>query len=143
MKPKSINLFNITFWIATAGTILSTVVYWGEITAVIEEDPTVAPFVFGGFVVGLVIAFAIPIGLWALIMFKASNVARWIYTVLTVLGAALTLIGLFDVSMVEAVSSAVLTALSIVTVILLFRPDAADWFESRGGPAANEASTFE
>lgn len=143
MKPQSINLFNITFWIATAGSILSTAIYWGEITAVIEEDPNVAAFVFGGFVVGLVYAFAIPIALWALIMFKASNIARWIYAVLTGLDAVFTLFGMFDVSVLEAVMAAVLTAISIVAVVMLFRPDAAEWFESRGGPTTNDASTFE
>jgi len=136
-------MFNRLFWASIVLGLLYLAYAWATLFEGTEDLGEMGPF-FGGVVIfSLVIGYGISFLLWFLIWEKASNVARWIYAVLTGLGAALGVLGLSELPWEEIAASFVMTAVQIAGVVFLYLPDAAEWFETGGGPSANDASTFE
>lgn len=95
---------------------------------------------------GVVVGILVPLLLWYFIARRASNVAKWIYVVLTALG----LLGFVSSLANPLVAKGVITVLGLNTVglqfyaaWLLFRPDASAWLDSRGANGPGDPKSFE
>lgn len=131
-QPQSIQNFSRLFLISLAIGIANAVLSWGKTNEMLAADPTTAGF-GGGFIIGVVVfGMGIPLLLWYFIAKRASNVAKWILVILTVLGL-LVLPGTFTQA---SAMGPVWLALSLMTTILqlaaiyyLFRADAVAWLK--------------
>jgi hypothetical protein len=97
----------------------------------------------------LLILMAVGYGLtflfWYLIARRASNIAKWLLVVITLLGMIGTvplLAMMFSSSPLEALLTTLVTLLQFVAVVFLFRRDAADWLRSKGQNQMVDVSTF-
>ena len=132
MRPQSIINFERVVLLSLAFGILSAFLSWDQIQA------NVAATGFGGgFVIGVQ---AVTIAVYLLLLWfisrHGSPVAKWIYVVLAVAGLLFGLAGIgqtFAMGAVSAVLTIVQYVLTLVSLWLLFRPDAKAWFaEGRG-----------
>jgi hypothetical protein len=128
-RPTSILWFERLAWLSIAV---------GIVTASLQWDAMVALFDSGGSGLGFVLVIIfISYGLFGLLLWliarRASNVAKWIYVGLSALG----FLGLIDFASFRAQANIVFGLglaqylLSAITVWLLFRADARNWFAGR------------
>ncbi|MCW3836150.1 hypothetical protein ACFQ1E_08865 [Sphingomonas canadensis] len=116
-RPQSIDQFETIFFFHLATTVAILLLSIGERTPLAIALP-------GGLVL-------VNLLLWYCITRYASNIARWIYTVLfgfAAAGAGMVLAEGGAILDFTALSTTGLTALNGLAVWLLFRPDAAAWF---------------
>ena len=81
-------------------------------------------------VVILAITLVILGALWFAIARRGSNVAKWIYVVVTALGTLQTIASLFDPDSLSTMwlgATLLATALSVASAAVLFRADAVAW----------------
>lgn len=97
-RPPSIILFERLFWSSTLVSIVTTFITWNEMATAFDREAGVgrSSGSFGVVFVILVISLAIVFALWYAIARRGSNVAKWIYVVLTAIGALQTIAGLFN-----------------------------------------------
>ncbi len=146
MRPQSIVRFDQVFLAIIVIGLIGFALNWESAMAQLNANPGLSQLGWDG--TGVLIgmyAFSVTISLllWYFVSRRASNVARWILTVLTVYGLislpfTLFLSPLPWPSLIVAFVSAVLQAAS---VWLLFRPDAAAWFKH--GPRGMDPDVFE
>lgn len=123
----------------------STYFAWGEMTTALErESPRLATSTGMAAVIIMLAFFAsISIAFWYAIARRASTIAKWIYVVWMGFGSISTLMSLNDPAGFKGaalVASLVSTALTIASMICLFRPDAVAWFARKG---RSESSVFD
>ncbi len=144
-RPDSIVYFERFFGASILVSVLATIITWNEITMEFERESagiqsaTALGFIIATFVVTLLILSA----LWYGIARRASNVAKWIYVVLTGLGTLLTIASLFEPTEFGGLSlagSLLSTALSVASIVCLFRADAIAWLTGKG---PTDPSVFE
>lgn len=136
MRPPSIRLFDKVFFASLALGILNTLLSW-KLVASAADDPALKALgaaqqvVFVSVLLGLLL----PLLLWYFIARRASNVAKWIFVVLTAFG----LLGFLQAvanplapKSLAMVVSALALLLQIYAAWLLFKPDAKAWLDSRG-----------
>ena len=70
--------------------------------------------------------------MWHLIAHRASNAAKWILVVFTVIGVLLALPGLAGPWNSTLALSLMVYALEVLAVVYLFRPDARAWLDGKG-----------
>ncbi len=146
MRPPSIVKFDQLYLAIIVIGIIGFVVNWESAMAQLEANPGLSQLGWSGsgVLIGMY-AFSITISLllWYFISRRASNIARWILTILTGYGLislpfTLFLVPLPLASLIVAVVSA---ALQAAMLWFLFRPDAAAWFKHRG--RGMDADVFE
>ncbi len=125
--------------------VASTYFAWDEMAAAIERESSGLASSTGMTVVVIMLIFfaLISIAFWYAIARRASKIAKWIYVVWMGLGSISTIMSLSDpigFRGAALVASLVSTALTIASIICLFRPDAVAWFARRG---RSEASVFD
>jgi glucan phosphoethanolaminetransferase (alkaline phosphatase superfamily) len=132
MRPPSIVNFERVVLLGLALGVLSSFLTW---------DDTVAAVSSTGMGSGTVIAIqAVTITLYLILLWfisrKGSPVAKWIYVVISVISLAIGLAG-FGQIMKSGALQLILTlaqyALALVSLWLLFRPDAKAYFEDGRG----------
>ncbi len=132
MRPPSIVNFERVVLLGLALGVLSSFLTW---------DDTVAAVSATGMGSGTVIAIqAVTIALYLILLWfisrKGSPVAKWIYVVISVISLAIGLAG-FGQIMKSGALQLILTlaqyALALVSLWLLFRPDAKAYFEDGRG----------
>lgn len=132
MRPPSIVNFERVVLLGLALGVLSSFLTW---------DETVASVSGSGMGTGTVIAIqAVTITLYLILLWfisrKGSPTAKWIYVVLSLLSLAIGLAG-FGQIMKSGALQLILTlaqyALALVSLWLLFRPDAQAYFEDGRG----------
>lgn len=144
MRPASITKFDQLYLGAMALGIANTVLNYDNTMAQLEADPAVAAagMAGSGFMLGAAaFGFAISLLLWFFISRRASNIAKWILLVLTLIGTLMMPLGLAAVPLVQAVIAVVITVMQIAALWFLFRPDAKAWFEH--GPRGMDPAAFE
>ncbi|MEL7197889.1 MAG: hypothetical protein AAGL10_06190 [Pseudomonadota bacterium] len=142
MKPKPIIWFDWLFWASMALTIISIGLGWSEL----QMEITGSDLESGAFlwVLGVSTIFLGLIVLnWFFVSHKASNSARWIYTFLTGFGVLMTPFGLFEMPLDEMILSLIISAISVVTIVLLFLPETNAWFRNGGGGSEQDIKVFE
>ncbi|MCL9982208.1 MAG: hypothetical protein NBV60_03520 [Erythrobacter sp.] len=144
MRPQSITMFDRLFLGSTALGLLNTAISFDSTMELIQSDPATAGTSMAGpgFVIAsAAVGVAISLLLWFLVARKASNVAKWILTVLTVLGAAMLPFSLGTLGLVTAIFSSILTVMQLAGIYFLFRPDAKAWFDH--GPDGMDTTVFD
>ena len=146
MRPKSIELFEKVYLGAIALGLVNTFLSWSQVNAMLADPRMQSAGVGNGTLVfGVVVGVLIPILLWYFIARRASNVAKWIYVVLTALGVFSFLSSLAN-PLVPKGLTMIVGALSVLLQVygawLLFRPDAAAWLESKGAIGSGDPDTF-
>lgn len=144
MRPQSITRFDQLFLGSLGLGVVNFVLNYDNAIAQLEADPATAGLAASGpsFMVGVLVgSMGISLLLWWLAARRASNVARWILAVFTVLG----LLGLpFTISqlpVLQLVVTLAITAMQVAALWFLFRPDATAWF--RHGPRGMDPDVFE
>lgn len=144
MRPASIIMFDRLYLASLVLGTISFFVGYDTTMAQLEADPGSADlgiagagFLWGTFAFGM----AISLLLWFLISRKANNVARWILVVLAVIGLIGLPFSLGELPPLQIVGSLVITAVNLLAVYFLFRPDAKAWFEH--GPKGMDPNIFE
>lgn len=134
MRPKSILWFERLYLGAWLVGLLNTVTNWNAVLASAMAQANVAQFddSFVRLYQGSVVAGQIiPLLLWFFTARMGSVIAKWIVVVVTAVGLVgflYTLVrGGFPVSVI-GVLAAVTLAMKVGAVVMLFRPDAQDWF---------------
>jgi hypothetical protein len=142
MRPESIIVFEKVFFASLALGLVNAALSWGEVEALLA-DPGVQAAGIGSVAVAFSLALGIvlPLVLWYFIARRASNLAKWIFVVLTAIGLAGFLSTLVDPLRAKGlltILAAIATVLQVYAAWLLFKPDAAAWLESGGeqGPTA-------
>lgn len=80
----------------------------------------------------MIVSYGIQILLWFYTAHRASNIARWIYIILWIVGMVGLAIYIFDYTTSELIFFAVAQSLALGSVICLFTPEARFWFRSKG-----------
>jgi hypothetical protein len=142
VRPHSIIRFERFFLASLLLGLLNTVFSFRHSVSLLNADPIIGGtgYAIGMLVTTLVISIGIQLLLWFFIARKASNVAKWILVVLTVLGFVMAIpsIGtLMAQGAVTLIFTFFITVLQIIAIIHLFRPDAKAWLESRGTMGTN------
>ena len=144
MRPRSIKIFERIYWLNIALAVASLGWVYGRIDRIIPSLPADAPAMAGHLIYGIMIAvgvvtIGIKLLLWFFIARRGSNTARWIFVILFVLAIAgiIRTVGLYERGEMSIVGmglwgSDMLTR--IMCVCLLFRHDAAIWFDRRPMP---------
>jgi asparagine N-glycosylation enzyme membrane subunit Stt3 len=144
MRPHSITMFDRFYLGSLALGTVNFFIGYDTTMAQLNADPGSAElgmagpgFLWGTFAIGM----AISLLLWFLISRKANNVARWILVVLAVIGVIGLPFSLTQLPPLQLVASLVVTAINLLAVYFLFRPDAKAWFEH--GPKGMDPDVFE
>lgn len=139
MRPASIIRFDQLYLGALALNIANSVYVYVSTIARLGSGPSGDGLgrLLEGVMIGLsAIGFVISLLLWFFISRKASNVAKWLLVVLTVIGTLGSLPLLLQtapmlptvVPLWQAVVTLIVTAMEIAAMWFLFRPDANAWF---------------
>lgn len=143
MKPKTIIWFDWLFWTSLALGLVSLAVSWPTLAADLEGDPDLQTIGIGAIIIFVALGNGISILLWFFISQKASNVARWIYSVLAGFGVLAAFVNWDIMSMLEIVLGLILAAMSLATIIVLFLPPSNAWFRNRGVGGPEDIKAFE
>ena len=147
MRPHSIELFEKTYLASIALSIASTVFTWSEVTASMRAASSSGVALgSSGMIASVAISNLVSLLLWYFVARRASNIAKWIYVVITAIGLLMVLnllVGSTNGIRLAMVSGLIVTALQVFAAWLLFKPDAAAWLESEGANGPGDPSTFE
>ena len=135
MRPESIVMFERLFFVNLALGLVGYFVNYDAAMAQLEADPgTAALGMGGGFMIGsYLVGLAINLLLWYFTARRGSNVARWIFTVLMGIGLVFSIPSLFVMGLsLITVTTIVGLLITLVLIVLLFRPDSSAWFTSDG-----------
>ena len=143
MKPKTIIWFDWLFWISLVLGLISLAVSWPTLEADLEGDPDLQTIGIGAVIGFVAVGNGISILLWFFASHKASNVARWIYSVLGGLGILGAFLDWGTLSMIEIVISLILATMSFAAIIVLFLPPSNAWFRNRGVGGPDDIKAFE
>jgi len=127
-RPSSIINFERFFWASMAFSIATVIFAWPDIQA--ESVKSGSTIAITAVVLQVLIFGGISVGFWYGIARRASNVVRWIYVIWMGFSSASTLYGLAEGQGIQdsAVAiSLVSTALTIASMVFLFRSDAVSW----------------
>lgn len=138
MRPQSIKMFDMLFLGSLALGLINFFFAYDSTMAELEGTGMGTTFVFASLIVG----YGINLLLWYFVSRRASNIARWIFIVLTAIGLAFIPFALADIPMVELVLTLIVTAMQIAAIYFLFQPDAKLFFEN-AGQGGVDVSTFE
>ncbi|QGN55113.1 hypothetical protein GKE62_11670 [Novosphingobium sp. Gsoil 351] len=147
MRPQSIELFEKVYLGAIVIGLINTALSWSQVNAMLNDPRAQAAGLgTGTLVFGVFVGVLIPLLLWYFVARRASNVAKWIYVVLTALG----LFGFLSSLANPLVPKGLVTLLGALAVLLqvygawlLFRPDAVAWLESKGVDGPGDPKTFD
>lgn len=136
-RPRSIILFERLLWASIITSFLTTALAWNDMMAEIAREAAGigSTIAIGITVFILLVTLIILGGLWYAIARRSSNVAKWIYVVLTALGTLSTIASIFEPNSLSGMwlgSTLLSTALSVASAAVLFRDDAVAWLTGKG-----------
>ena len=147
MRPASIVLFEKLYIATIVIGLIGVVLSWNSLTAMAQAQPGVTASVGSGILIGaLVFGFLIPLLLLYFIARRASNVAKWIFVLLTAFSAYSFIAGVANPHTPKGFLlglNAVSLLLTLYCAWLLFRPDAKAWLVTKGANAPADPTTFE
>lgn len=145
-RPPSIVLFEKLYLAVIVIGVIGVVLSWNSLNAMVTSQPGVSASTGSGILIGsLIFGFLIPLLLLYFIARRASNVAKWIFVVLTAFGVYSFIATLSN----PLVPKGLLLGVNVVSLILtlycawlLFRPDAKAWLDSKGAEGPADPDTF-
>ncbi len=146
MRPQSIIKFDQLFLAMIMLGLVGLGINWDWSIAQFDSNPGLSQLGWNaaGMLIGIfAFSTAINLLLWYFISRRASNVARWILTVLTGYGLISVPFSFFlvPVPLSSLIIGLVAAALQAAMLWFLFRPDAAAWFKH--GPRGMDADVFD
>jgi hypothetical protein len=141
MRPRSITMFHRLLIAVMAISVVQTAISWTASQSVLEANPSTAMFGSWWFLLGVsVISYGIYALIWFKIVARASNAARWIFTVLTLLSLVSVPLNLTNAvtGLISPATAALMLASALAqlaAMVCLFLPDARRWFANRGAVA--------
>ena len=147
MRPKSIELFEkIYLGTVTFGFVIA-VFNWVNVSATLETPELKALGAGSNFLIGIMaLSLIFSLLIWYFIARRASNIAKWIYVVVTgigLFGVIGSLANPLTPKGILLVGNIVVVALQLYAAWLLFKPDAAEWLESKGANGPGDPTTFD
>ena len=142
MRPNSILIFEKLYLATLILGLINSVLNWGNASQILETDPNVTQLGSGFLVLTIAGGFLISLLLWYLTARKASSVAKWIITVFFGLGLLALPMSLGSLPSLNLAISGIALIMQGYAVYLVFRPDAKQWFSSKGKMTGLE-KTFE
>ncbi len=139
MRPQSIRMFDYLFLGSLALSVLNFLLSVGDAEAQFAADPAAAQFGPGLLIGAFAVSMAISLLLWFLISRKASNIAKWILIVFTVIGLLMLPASIGALPPVALVLTLAITALQLAALFYLFKPDAKAYLAGE----TNDPETFE
>lgn len=143
-QPKSIERFEQLFFLGLVIGLAMQILNWNKSVEAMQVSPVTAqlgiPFLLGTMAVGL----AISLSLWFFIARRGSEVAKWIYVVLTalaLLGIVATALlpraqGMPAPDLITQIGRVAVTLINLVSIWFLFQPDTRPWFNKGVDPTA-------
>lgn len=138
--PESVKTAIKLIWASIALGLLSAIVTFVLLDDIVDsalegatglDRESAQLSIVGGTIVGLVVSVGLA-ALFAYFIGKGANWARITYTVLTVLGIVLSLLGLFSTQpVILLVISVVGLALSVAILSFLYRPESNAYFKGK------------
>lgn len=135
MRPQSIRIFEALYLLSIAIGLLVTIITWDDMLANIMSDPQASAlgegFAQGSMMVGVAIGIGFPLLLWYFVARRGSNLARWVLVAFTLIGLAFSGLSLAGADAPQGLSLASVLSTSLLQIgalVMLFRPDAAAWF---------------
>ena len=129
MRPTSIVLFERLFLLSLAIALVNGFLQYDALVAQVGNDPALAQLGGGsGASLGVMaISLLIPLLLWYFIARRASNIAKWILVVMTLLGLLFVNLDAGQLGSLAGMASLAETILQLVDIVLLFRAAARAW----------------
>ena len=129
MRPTSIVLFERLFLLSLAIALVNGFLQYDALVAQVGNDPALAQLGWGSgaILVVMAISLLIPLLLWYFIARRASNIAKWILVVMTLLGLLFVNLDPGHLGSLAGIASLAVTILQLVAIVLLFRADARAW----------------
>ena len=137
-RPASIVLFEKLYIAVIVIGVIGVALSWNSLSAIAGAQPGVPASAASGFLIPLLLLY--------FIARRASNVAKWIFVVLTAFSLYSFVAGLANPVMPKGLLLAVNVvslALTLYCAWLLFRPDAKAWLDSKGGDVRGDTTTIE
>lgn len=131
MRPRSIQQFT---WIYLASIVIGLAMAFYALfyvqTVVQESGGRALDATAGTAAVVLIMIFGlmVPLALWTAVAFFGSRIAKWILVVFSVLSIVRVSFDMPDPFTLFGMMAIVSTVLTILAIILLFMPDAQEWF---------------
>ena len=141
-RPPSVDIAVKLIWATIALSVLSAIATFLLLDSIIDQQleaagvsetissDSVRSIAIAGAVFGLIISVGIAT-LLVIFIGKGHNWARIVYTLLAALAALGSVFGFASQPIVLTVISLLSLLLTIVAVVMLFRPDANAWFKAR------------
>ena len=140
-KPDSIKKFDMLFWASTVVSVIGLVIGWSSMQEIMaaemaEVDGALGDGAMQGIVlISFIIGIGINVAIWALISLMRIEFVKWIYIALIAYGLVTMVSGYEDMGgfgMVH-IPGVIATILSLLSVWMLFKPDAKEWFAAKRG----------
>ncbi len=138
MRPRSITIFHRLLIAIMVISLVQTAISWTSSQDVLQANPATRMFGSWWFLLGVsLLSYGIYALIWFRIVARASNGARWVFAVLTVLSVVSMPMNLANASsglispftMLLMIVSALL---QLAALVCLFLPDARRWFANKG-----------
>ena len=146
-RPASIVLFEKLYIAVIVIGVIGVALSWNSLSAMAETQPGVPESMGSAILIGaLVFGFLIPLLLLYFIARRASNIAKWIFVILTAFSVYSFIATLSNPMVPKGLLLAVNVvslALTLYCAWLLFKPDAKAWLESKGADGPADPTTFE
>ena len=122
MRPTSIVLFERLFLLSLAIALVNGFLQYDALVAQVGNDPALAQLGWGSgaILVVMAISLLIPLLLWYFIARRASNIAKWILVVMTLLGLLFVNLDAGQLGSLAGIASLAVTILQLVAIVLLF-----------------------
>lgn len=139
-RPTAVEKAVKLIWANIALSLVGAVVTFAMLDSLVDRamesaDASVdADTLRAGFIVGGAVGLAISVALFAMLAYfigKGANWARITYTVLSVLGFLLSLVGIGDQPALFLLLSVLSLALTVWALILLWTQESSAWFKAR------------
>lgn len=138
MRPRSITIFHRLLIAIMVISLVQTAVSWTSSQGILQADPTTRLFGSWWFLLGVsLLSYGIYALIWFRIVARASNGARWVFAVLTILSLVSVPLNLANaasglITPFIAILMAVSALLQLAALVCLFLPDARRWFANKG-----------
>ena len=147
MRPKSIELFEKIYLATVTFSFVIAVFNWVNVSATLETPELKALGAGSNLLIGIMaLSLIFSLLIWYFIARRASNITKWIYVVVTgigLFGVIGSLANPLTPKGILLIGNIVVIALQLYAAWLLFKPDAAEWLESKGASGPDDPSTFD
>ncbi|GAB5480510.1 MAG: hypothetical protein Pars92KO_02670 [Parasphingorhabdus sp.] len=142
LRPQSILWFERLFLASVLSATVDLYVHWDDYALDAEFDAETRLIVVVVIMLGTVVSYAVQISLWYFVAHRASNIARWILVVITVLSLLGIAIYFEGYSSTEKFFVVATQSLAVLAVLCMFIGGSPEWFRTKGAIIGNQAENL-